>query len=349
MQNKFFTIILPIYNPTKLKRALDSIESQPNKKDIEVIIVNDNGSRDFEKILSDYTFNYKVIHNQTNLGQGLARQVGIDNSDGEWITFLDHDDEFNPNCFKAVKDDIIASDCIFLYSTQSLIANGYSFAEKQDFAVEDSGSVLHGHFYNRKMLEHYNIRFTEKVRAHEDTYFLNCVEGILLLDKSLGETAKICSPLVTYYWYLWEDSTSHSYNGGISYLEDTIHDYLTAMWESFIHTTLYCKITDEYMYVKLCGTLMCTYWFEQSFKYLNPMGWKMENETYIKDFVIKVMRRFNLTDIAELTNVLLDLPELFTMSYKGTLANVDGAFVPRETIEQFYQNLFKEENKNDVQ
>lgn len=341
--NKFFTIILPIYNPTRLKRALDSIQSQPNIEDIEVAIINDAGSTDYKELLKDYTFDMIVIDNEKNIGQGLSRQVGIDNTTGEWITFIDHDDEFNPACFKDVKDDIILSGCTFVYSTQSLIANHYEFVENQEFNIEDSYSVLHGHFYNRKMLEKYDIRFTDKLRAHEDTYYIGCVEGILNLDTALPpDKAKIQSPLVTYYWYLWKDSQTHSYNGGISYLEETIKDYLTAMWESYQHTLRFLTPYQDFTLMKMCGTLICVYWYEQSFKYINPDGWKKENEKYIREFTIKVMNLLSIPDITELTKLLLDLPELYTLVYKSIMSNVDGAFIPRETIEQFYQNLFKE-------
>ena len=94
--------------------------------------------------------------------------------------------------------------------------------------------------------------------------------------------------------------------------------------------------------MKLCGTLMVLYWFEQSFKYILPFDWKKENEIYIKDFVLKVMNELNLSTPQELTNLLLDLPDLFIMSFNAILSNVDGAFVARETIEQFYQNILEE-------
>mgnify|MGYP002523817918 CR=1 FL=1 len=151
-RSKFFSIILPIYNPTRLKDCLDSIQSQPNLKDIEVAIINDAGSLAYKDILKNYTFDMVVIDNEENIGQGLSRQVGIDNTTGKWITFIDHDDEFNPECFDKVKKGIKETDCKFVYSTKSLVANDHNFIDTGEFVVEDNGSVLHGHFYNRKML-----------------------------------------------------------------------------------------------------------------------------------------------------------------------------------------------------
>ena len=347
MKNKFFTIIIPIYNTPedKLRTLFKSIQSQPNLEDIEVVVVNDKGSEDYKKILEDYTFDKIVIDNKENVGQGMSRQIGIDNSKGKWITFIDHDDEFNPNCFGDVKKDIQATKCKFVYSTQSLIANNYKFVQKGDFVVEDNASVLHGHFYNRKMLEKYGIRFSDKIRAHEDTYFLNCVEGHIIRDEKNFDKnrTKVLSPLVTYYWYLWKDSQTHTYTDNhYSYLEDTIDQYLIAIWDSYKQVDSQYEYCAEFTYMKLCGTLMVLYWFEQSFKYILPFDWKKENEIYIKDFVLKVMNELNLSTPQELTNLLLDLPDLFIMSFNAILSNVDGAFVARETIEQFYQNILEE-------
>ena len=79
--SKFFTVIVPVYNPTRLEQALDSIESQSNKEDIEVIIVDDNSTnKEYQKLLSKYTFDYNLIENTENQGPGLARQIGMNNA-----------------------------------------------------------------------------------------------------------------------------------------------------------------------------------------------------------------------------------------------------------------------------
>lgn len=340
-QPKFFTIVLPIYNPTRLKKCLDSIQSQPNLEDIEVAIINDAGSLEYKELLKDYTFDMIVIDNEENIGQGLSRQVGIDNTSGEWITFIDHDDEFNPQCFDGVKKGIIDTQCSFVYSTKSLVANDYNFIDDYTYMVEDNGSVLHGHFYNRKMLEKYDIRFCPKIRAHEDTYFLTAVQNYMLLDiANIGGSPQVFDDLITYYWFLWDDSQTHTYKKGSSYLERTICDYVVAMWE--VYTKIIKDFPNHMQFTVsiLCGALMILYWYEQSFKYERPNDY-LDNDKHIKWFVENIMGTFNMKDVKELTNLLLDLPDMYMESFKSIIANVDGAFVPRETIEQFYWNVMK--------
>ena len=96
--NKFFSIIIPTYNPTKIQRCFDSIESQNLNNDIEVILVDDNSTdKSYLSLLKNYTFDYKLIENKETCYQGVARQIGLDAATGEWVTFLDPDDDFAEN------------------------------------------------------------------------------------------------------------------------------------------------------------------------------------------------------------------------------------------------------------
>ena len=94
----FFSIVLPTFNRAHLVgRAIESIRAQ-TFADWELIIVDD-GSRDntFEIIrpfvLNDERLRY---HYARNHGLAMARNMGIKMSNGEYITFLDSDDEYAP-------------------------------------------------------------------------------------------------------------------------------------------------------------------------------------------------------------------------------------------------------------
>ena len=83
--------------PELLKKALKSIEAQTYRP-IEVILVNDGGcDLDIEKltgILRDVPLNY--IRLEKNIGRARAGNVGIENARGDYIGFLDDDDELYP-------------------------------------------------------------------------------------------------------------------------------------------------------------------------------------------------------------------------------------------------------------
>jgi glycosyltransferase involved in cell wall biosynthesis len=94
----FFSIILPTFNRAKLVgRAIESVLQQ-TFADWELIIIDD-GSRDntFEVvrpfILNDERLRY---HYARNRGLAMARNTGIQMSQGTYVTFLDSDDEYSP-------------------------------------------------------------------------------------------------------------------------------------------------------------------------------------------------------------------------------------------------------------
>lgn len=95
MENKpLISIIVPVYNVEKyLNKCIDSIINQ-SYKNIEIILVNDGSKDNSSKICDNYINvdnRIKVFH-KTNGGLSSARNCGINNSSGEYITFIDSDD-----------------------------------------------------------------------------------------------------------------------------------------------------------------------------------------------------------------------------------------------------------------
>jgi len=83
--------------PDFLKRALKSIADQ-NYRPLEVVLVNDGGSGldidELGSLLIDIPLNY--IRLESNRGRAFAGNTGIKNAKGEYICFLDDDDEYYP-------------------------------------------------------------------------------------------------------------------------------------------------------------------------------------------------------------------------------------------------------------
>lgn len=87
---------MPVYNDEKyLSDSLDSILRQ-SFKDIEVICINDGSTDNSLNILTNYKdkFKWMKIISQENQGSGIARNVGIKEATGEYLSFLDSDDIF---------------------------------------------------------------------------------------------------------------------------------------------------------------------------------------------------------------------------------------------------------------
>ena len=93
------SIIIPIYNvENTLRQCLDSVISQ-NIDDCEIILVDD-GSTDRSIIIADeYACKHPfiTIYHKENGGLSDARNYGLDRMNGDYVTFVDSDDELSPN------------------------------------------------------------------------------------------------------------------------------------------------------------------------------------------------------------------------------------------------------------
>jgi glycosyltransferase involved in cell wall biosynthesis len=89
------SVIIPAYNSgAYIERAINSVLSQTRPSD-EIIVVNDGSTDNTSEILKRYGNKIKVIE-QSNAGVSAARNAGIGAAAGDWIAFLDADDEYLP-------------------------------------------------------------------------------------------------------------------------------------------------------------------------------------------------------------------------------------------------------------
>lgn len=92
------SIILPTYNSEKtIRRTIDSIFNQEGLGvffQIQMIVVDDCSTDDTWSILNSYE-NIELYSNKVNSGgPNVGRNVGLSKVKGEWIMFIDHDDEW---------------------------------------------------------------------------------------------------------------------------------------------------------------------------------------------------------------------------------------------------------------
>ena len=89
------SIIIPVYNVEEyLPKCLDSVTNQ-TLKDIEIICINDGSTDNSLEILENYAKKDSriiVLNQETNQGQGVARNRGLDIAKGEYVGFVDSDD-----------------------------------------------------------------------------------------------------------------------------------------------------------------------------------------------------------------------------------------------------------------
>lgn len=99
------SLIIPVYNEENyLKRCLESVLNQ-TKPFKEVIIIDDGSTDGSQKILEDYLSKFNIFYD-VNHGVSHARNWGISLSHGDYITFLDSDDELLPNAHQIMLNAI---------------------------------------------------------------------------------------------------------------------------------------------------------------------------------------------------------------------------------------------------
>ncbi|MDR2267995.1 MAG: glycosyltransferase [Holosporaceae bacterium] len=213
------SVIVPVYNVGRfLRRCLDSLINQ-TMQDIEIICVDDGSRDNSPEILEEYREKDKriLIITQENSSLGAARNSGMDVASGEYIGFVDGDDEVDLNYFEklysiAKKYDADIACCGFvrryLHSTKSrnklkITAEAVFESKNDKFRVTDTPNLcqVFNKIYRASELQRLQLRFQTGV-YYEDVYFSM---RALLFMKRLAVT-----PHTNYRYWVNETSITRS-------------------------------------------------------------------------------------------------------------------------------------------
>ena len=125
MQVPFLSIVIPVYNAEHtISRAIKSITSQ-EFDNLEIIIVNDGSTDQSFKICNELSIDNQMIRlfHRENAGVSTARNYGIEQARGKYITFLDADDYYSENFFKIITSEIEENTQLLLYG-YNIVRNG---------------------------------------------------------------------------------------------------------------------------------------------------------------------------------------------------------------------------------
>ena len=206
MKNPLVSVIVPVFNAEKyLPRCIKSILEQ-TYENIELLLINDGSGDRSGKICDDYAAKdarIKVIH-KDNGGVSLARNMGMDESRGEFIVFVDSDDWIE----KTAIEHMVAAICrekteIVMLSFDNRnnkvitpkfgikcnildIHTSKAMRWKELFEHGISHTVW-GKLFSSEIIKEKNIRFDSHMTYGEDAKFLfdylnNC-EKIYVLDE----------------------------------------------------------------------------------------------------------------------------------------------------------------------
>ena len=174
------SIIVPVYNVEKyLPKCVESILTQ-GSEDIELLLVNDGSKDNILAICNDYAQRDGRIRvlSKENGGVSSARNLGLDNATGEWVTFVDADDWLAEGALAACCPYMEEYDAI-RFSTLDVFADGRTHCRRvrqaQDW--DEAFRQIVGHntiigiwaaLYRRRLFEENNIRFDHNIVYGED-------------------------------------------------------------------------------------------------------------------------------------------------------------------------------------
>lgn len=190
------SIIVPVYNAEKyLNRCIDSILSQ-TMTDFELLLIDDGSKDNSGRICDEYAekdARVRVFH-KPNGGVSSARNLGLDNAKGKWITFVDADDRCSCNYLEhllsKVDDDtdLIISYAVICDSTgeKAEVYPEYRI-NATNFERLFVDSDMHWHtspwakLYRASIIYENSLRFNEMMHIGEDADFL--FSFMLITDK----------------------------------------------------------------------------------------------------------------------------------------------------------------------
>lgn len=226
------SIIIPVYNvELYVEECLQSVANQTMTEGIECIIVDDRGQDNSAAIAKQYIDSYKgdirftFIQREKNGGLSAARNTGIEAATGEYVYFLDSDDEITPNCLEIMWSLVEKYGKVNLvqgaFFEDEKYANSISNikfpefctcqAEIKTFLLQYLGDIVgaQSRLINLSFLKEHHLYFEEGI-IHEDnlwTFFLS----------KYVRTMAYCDVCTYYHRY-----NPNSITGNVNVIKETI-------------------------------------------------------------------------------------------------------------------------------
>lgn len=177
------SVIIPAYNSSNF--ILDTVNSilQSNDHHIEIVIVDDGSTDGTVDLLNEYFKSNQLIKviSVPNGGVSKARNIGIENAQGEFICFLDSDDQLEKDFFSIIvsnirKNNVDVQLCGYykhyknnIHKHPSLYYNDHLLVK---YLTGDVSFHIGSMIINRKFINNHNLRFNEKLSFGEDILFI---------------------------------------------------------------------------------------------------------------------------------------------------------------------------------
>ena len=184
-----YSVIIPVYNAEgTLRRCLDSLVGQ-HFSDYELLLINDGSTDGSDAICREYANTYSCVRYfaKENGGVSSARNLGLEQAEGEYILFVDSDDYVSENYFSVISDALdnnVVDLLMFGYCNFGSISAEWDtgeFYENEEVGVAERissamqqylFSSLLSKVFKKQIIEQYNMRFGNDLAIGEDQAFI---------------------------------------------------------------------------------------------------------------------------------------------------------------------------------
>lgn len=317
------TVIIPIFNGEKyIESCVDNLLKQ-TLSDFEIILINDGSTDGTKKIcneLKEKDFRIKVIH-QDNTGVSNARNKGIKSALGEYLCFIDCDDDIDNDYLEVLYDSCInnkvkMSACTIdaikenreLISFKKLKEGKYNYKKAlyELFRFKDFNSGPCGKLMHKSLFED-NLKFPN-IHTYED---------LLFVYKAIYKSKEIYFTNKCKYYYLHRDGIGAM----VKFIKNPTTDVIVAANEilEFIKERV-PEIWDSSFYGIISQVIM----YINDINSIDPK-WKQKNsKIYIKE-TKNILRKYRKEIIKNRTIFFKEKVTFIIFSYSSIMYRYIGS------------------------
>lgn len=289
MSDLLISVVIPAYNREKtIKYCIDSVLAQ-SYKNFEVIVVDDCSVDGTVDIVNSYNDNrIKLFKLNQNSGAQHCRNVGIKNSLGSWIAFLDSDDEWLPDKLEK-QIDVLAKhnyDPYLVIHSDAILVDKLNDETRLFNIAYTNGSDVYKLMLTRPA-PMFQAMLVSKLALESIGYLDEEVPSYQEWDTAI-RLSKICSffqlenPTFKYYYHEG-DTISKDYK------RDIIgYDFIINKFNKDIMATCGKKVWFNHLYVQY-SKCMNWYLYDYALAYVNMMPFSLKKFSLKR----KVLRKIN--------------------------------------------------------
>lgn len=177
------SIVIPIYNVSAyVESCLESVRKQ-SYKDLEIILVDDCGTDYSMDVIREYlrVHNFvevRIIHHTSNRGLSAARNTGLDAATGDYVYFLDSDDELMDGCLSEMVASLNNQRYDFVIGNYEVSGSDkeYPALTLPEGAILGNKEIMHSYAEGRWYMMAWNKLCRRDFLLSNDLYF---EEGVL--------------------------------------------------------------------------------------------------------------------------------------------------------------------------